>query len=407
MGKKISTGRNAMGKKPSYTNTMKITTTYRTPTLTRMALRPRVYMITRYSMQLFLQVLYSALFTMDDILFAGYRACELSNAVFIVGGFRTGSTTLHRVLALDEERYVSPRFLELAVPFLTVHYCLDFVEWFDSKVGTGMTAALERKLQAAAGPDVMARHPMALTVAEECDVLLATCHWCGYYAITMAPTSAATWEAFGGIEHFSQHEKDHIVSLYTRAMQKVLYRRGKGRSLLSKSHLIDCMPLWRKAFKGAKFVGIVRHPRDFVTSWVALAQPAAEMLTGHRMPLHAAVPAHLAFWDTYLAKERVFFLKEEGGAAADPARVYLRFKPFIKSQLVTMKELYAGWDWDFEGTPFQTRLEAAQAKTKAYKSTHSYTNPTLEDLGLNDQLICERYDTYISAMGLEEFSTKK
>jgi len=28
----------------------------------------------------------------------------LQSPVFIVGGFRTGSTTLHRVLALDEER---------------------------------------------------------------------------------------------------------------------------------------------------------------------------------------------------------------------------------------------------------------------------------------------------------------
>ena len=28
----------------------------------------------------------------------------------------------------------------------------------------------------------MARHPMALEAAEECDVLLSTAHWSGYYA---------------------------------------------------------------------------------------------------------------------------------------------------------------------------------------------------------------------------------
>lgn len=371
-----------------------------------MPLRPRMYMITRYSLQLLQQGIYSALFTIDDIIFAGYRACSMTNSVFIVGGFRTGSTTLHRVLALDEERYVSPRFLELTMPFLSFHYFLDFIEWLDGRIGTNMTAAIERALQAAAGPDVMARHPMALKVAEECDVLLATCHWSGYYAITLAPTSGEAWEAFGGIESFSQHEKAHIVALYTRAMQKVLYRRGNGRSLLSKSHLIDCMPLWRDAFKGAKFVGIVRHPRDVVTSWVALAQPAAEMLTGHRMPLlGAAVPAHMSFWDTYLAKERKFFV--EGAAAADPSRVFLRFKPFIKNQLETMKGLYTSWGWKYEGTPFERRLEAQQANTRAYKSAHSYANPTLSDLGLTDEMVCERFGTYIAAMGLEEAPKSK
>lgn len=50
------------------------------------------------------------------------------NPVFLVGGFRTGSTSLHRALSLDEERYVSPRFVELAMPFLCLHYFLDFLE---------------------------------------------------------------------------------------------------------------------------------------------------------------------------------------------------------------------------------------------------------------------------------------
>ena len=57
-----------------------------------------------------------------------------------------------------------------------------------------------------------------------------------------------------------------------------------GQTLLSKSHLIDCCPLWRETFPGAKFVGIVRHPKDVVPSWVALAQPAATMLTGWQTP---------------------------------------------------------------------------------------------------------------------------
>ena len=72
----------------------------------------------------------------------------------------------------------------------------------------------------------MARHPMALEAAEECDVLLSTAHWSGYYAITLFPFTAH-WSGFGDISSFSAAEKQHVMALYRRTVQKVLYRRGR------------------------------------------------------------------------------------------------------------------------------------------------------------------------------------
>ena len=58
------------------------------------------------------------------------------------------------MLALDEERYCSPRFLELAMPFLSFHYFLDFLGVIDRSVGTAFLPRIEKILQDAAGPDV-------------------------------------------------------------------------------------------------------------------------------------------------------------------------------------------------------------------------------------------------------------
>ena len=376
-----------------------------------MPLRSRLYVLARTMQQLGNQWLYMLLFTIDDFLFFAYRSIEIESPVFIVGGFRTGSTSLHRVLALDEERYCSPRFLELAMPFLTFHYFLDFLEWIDGVSGgrTGFMARLEKTLQAAAGPDVMARHPMALKVAEECDVLLSTAHWCGYYAITLFPFTAH-WDKFGDVSKFSPAEKAHIMALYRRTVQKVLYRRGKpGQTLLSKSHLVDCCPLWRKEFPSAKFVGIVRHPKEVVPSWVALAQPAATMLTGWQTPQPAAVEAHMAFWDSFLDKEYAFFksgrvLTASSSSSAkhhDNDRIVIQFRPFIKQQLSTMRDLYEGWGLPFDGTAFLKRLEDAQEANKNYKGGgHGYKNPTLEELGLSEEKVSKRFDKYIRNMSL-------
>lgn len=55
-------------------------------------------------------------------------------------------------------------------------------------------------------------------------------------------------------------------------MQKVLWRRGKGRTLLSKSHLIEFVGTLDEHIPEAKFVDIVRHPKDSFVSWLALQQ---------------------------------------------------------------------------------------------------------------------------------------
>ena len=390
-----------------------------------MPLRNRLYVAFRTLQPLCMQWLYTLLFFLDDLIFSGHRSVKIEDPVFIVGGFRTGSTSLHRVLALDEERYCSPRFLELAMPFLSFHYFLDFLGWLDNRAGTFFLLSIEKALQGAAGPDVMARHPMALVVAEECDVLLSTAHWCGYYAITLFPFTKS-WEAFGDISSFTAAEKAHVMALYKRTVQKVLYRRGRpGQTLLSKSHLVDCCPLWRTAFPGAKFVNIIRHPKEVVPSWVALAQPAATMLTGWQTPqLPTAVDAHLAFWDRFFEKEYAFFktgrflqgsrekgvegdLKNKtGGRTTEEEekrgdRIVLQFRPFIKQQLTTMRDVYEGWGWPFDGTPFLHRLLAVQEANKGYKGGgHGYKNPTLEELGISETIINERFATYILNMGL-------
>jgi len=369
-----------------------------------MSLKTRMRIFGRELAFLGFQVVFSFLSTVDDIFFPGYRACTLVEPVFIVGGFRTGSTSLHRALALDAERFVSPRFTELMLPFLSVHFMLDMVEWFDGRMGTGLCASLERALQKTAGPDVMARHPMTLKDAEECDVLLSVHQRCGYYAFMSFPI-VDTWETCGAISRLSPREKAHTAALYRRSMQKVLYRRGHGRQLLSKSHLIDCMDLWAAEFPGARFINICRHPRDVFPSWVALAQAATRMLTGWQLPLPAAVKAHLDFWDIYYAKERAFFtgaFETSGGQGNGSMRMSLRFLPFVKEQLGTMRTLYECWGYPFEGTMFEARLVAGQNASRAYKSVHKYKNPTLLDLGLTDSLLCERYAGYVTALGLDD-----
>ena len=288
------------------------------------------------------------------------------------------------------------------MPFITVHYFLDFLEWLDGKYGTQIIKKIEAAFQKAAGPDVIARHPMAYYEAEECDVLLATAVWSGYYNISIFPISEV-WQASGHVARFPAGEQDHLARLYTRVLQKILYRRGKGRTLLSKSHLISCMGIWQRTFKDPIFINIIRHPKDVFPSWIALCEAGERMIADWALPRAGAVAAHLDFWKEFYAQEQEFFLP----AGEKPDRKIVEFRPFIKNQLETMRELYAYFKLPFEGTPFCERLTADAAGQSSYKKDNKYTNPTLDELSLDESKLDEHFGEYITAMGIAKPSPAK
>ena len=50
---------------------------------------------------------------LDDVFFRAYRRVQITAPVFIVGNFRSGTTLLHRLLALDRERFATMKMWEI------------------------------------------------------------------------------------------------------------------------------------------------------------------------------------------------------------------------------------------------------------------------------------------------------
>lgn len=114
------------------------------------------------------------------------------------------------------QRFVSPRMLEIVYPFLVVHLWLDLMEWLDAKLGTPfirmvdevggrlshLVGSLRRWMidrepsrlpppltkphlnlnkqlyKRVCGPELLARHPMSYYEAEEDDLLFAINYGC-------------------------------------------------------------------------------------------------------------------------------------------------------------------------------------------------------------------------------------
>ena len=265
----------------------------------------------------------------------------------------------------------------------------------DKENGTTTIKNIEKKLQETIGEENMARHPMSWYAAEEDDLVLATWHFSGWYCGALFPNPEC-FMLSGEQDKLSEAAQKKSFEFYKRSMQKFMYRRGDGKALLSKNHMINFMPMLAKEFPNAKFVDIVRHPKDAFISFYVLAQGTLSVTSREPIETNTAVETHLRFWDKFTKAETDFFIKDAGYGAAKDNRTMITFDNYIKDQEAVARQLYKQWNFPVEGTKFEERLIADREAHKSYKKNAGYSNPTLDDLGITKDIVSERYADYLT-----------
>merc|ERR1712151_871305 len=372
-----------------------------------MPIESRIVMFCTYlTIPIFLPM-WTIFWYIDEFFFGEYlNNVNLSGSVFLVGGYRTGSTTCHRLLALDENRFVSPKFVELFMPFLWMHVAADQFAFVAPK---GITDTIVKVLEGifanVMGEEVLSMHPMSMDSAEEDDILLAAWHKAGYYAGILFPDPTA-WIKHGHFLDLPKHEQQREVAFYTRTMQKILYRRGTPNSvLLTKTHLIEFMPLLEQAIPNARFLGLFRHPKSSFSSWYSLQQATLRKRSASDIPLSIAVDAHCKFHDNFSKAELSFFKdarknNDDSTTTTNSQKFAVTFNEFINDPIQMVYSIYKCYNLDVSPT-LAKKLDEELPKLKDYSKKKTWKNPTLDELGISEKVINERYKNYITAFDLK------
>eukprot|EP00523_Entomoneis_sp_CCMP467_P006544 CAMPEP_0168729908 /NCGR_PEP_ID=MMETSP0724-20121128/6456_1 /TAXON_ID=265536 /ORGANISM="Amphiprora sp., Strain CCMP467" /LENGTH=227 /DNA_ID=CAMNT_0008776827 /DNA_START=116 /DNA_END=797 /DNA_ORIENTATION=- len=111
----------------------------------------------------------------DEILFSGYHlsgsnAVLLEDAVIILSVPRAGTTSFHRALALDKQRFVTPCMLDLYFPFCCIQTILKLLARNFPQTLHTVEQFLKRCHNIT--EEVDARHPVQLLGADADDILL-------------------------------------------------------------------------------------------------------------------------------------------------------------------------------------------------------------------------------------------
>lgn len=213
---------------------------------------------------------------LDECFFPAYRRQSVEAPVFVLGPPRSGTTHLHRTLALDTERFVvSAAWEVMLAPSIVQKKLLRGLIRLDRKTGRLLARLVDwverRGLQA-----FDQTHPGSIRDAEEDYFYLGSMLACTGWMLAF-PNWPGFDRALPGLSGMQDAYRRRALAFYRCCLQKQLFVDGGERTLLSKnasfSSWLDLLP---EFFPDARFVVCMRDPQQTLPSMLSTAEKAMQ-----------------------------------------------------------------------------------------------------------------------------------
>lgn len=337
-----------------------------------------------------LQLLHWVAFRIDDVLFPGYRDVEVREPLFVVGLPRSGTTFLHRTLALDEARFTTLRLWELLVAPAVVERKLALgLLALDRTVGRPLARLLgwvERRILGFM-EDV---HPTSLTHPEEDYFFLLPAF--GAFILILAFPEHPRLARLSRPGADGDTLRRALVEFYHGCLQRHLYVVGHERRILSKNPSFSSfVETLSHRFPTARFVACVRDPREAVGSQLSSLEEGARFF-GWSVAEPAArdrIVETLVHYGDHLAATLPRL--DEDRWAWCPLE---RLGPDLENEVT---RIYRRLGWE-PTAAFRAALREAGRESRRYRSHHVHR---LEDYGLRGDPLLARFRGLCTAAALD------
>lgn len=228
-----------------------------------------------YPLYLSLQAIHWAFFLLDEVLFRRYRQTPIREPLFISGIPRSGTTFLHRTLAVDRSAFTTVTTWEaILAPAILEKKMLRLIARADRRIGRPLRRFVEWILKQTAGSldDI---HKVRLDEPEEDYLLLLPAGGC--FILTLAfPASESLWR-LGAFDRLPEADRHALLGFYRRMLQKHLFCAPEGARLLSKNAAFaSWLPSLRETFPDARVIVCVREPAKALDSQLKSLRPGLE-----------------------------------------------------------------------------------------------------------------------------------
>lgn len=302
---------------------------------------------------------------LDRLFFSGYRHVRIRKPVFVIGVPRSGTTFLHRLLALDE-RFSTTALWELVfAPSITQRYFWLGLARLDRLAGAPLARVLASVEQQVLGKldDI---HNTGLAAPEE--DYLALVPVLGCFLLVLPLPDERLWRLARGDRALSGREKRRILGFYRGIVQRHLWFHGPDQTLLSKNPsftpLIESLAV---EFPDARFVACFRNPTRAVPSQINSILVGARIFRGRDIDAD--------YWRDRLTDMLCFYyhhlfetLPHLPGCMH--ARVLL--EELAPNPYAGVLSLYQQFGWTTDEV-FDSALRKEDERARQYQSGHHYS----------------------------------
>ncbi len=337
---------------------------------------------------LFVAILLTVGRLLDEVLFFRYRAVEIKEPVFIISNPRSGTTYLHRLIGLDEERFIYTLLYHAVFTSVTLFKLIDFFSKIDRRIGRPMRKFfdfIDDKLF----DGWKNIHPMGINQSEEDEgmfviplITTAVCMICPFMEEMKYLTVP---------DELPEKQRRRLRQYYESSMKRFAYATGKDKTILSKNvNSIGRIKTVLSIFPDAKVIYLIRQPKKAVPSfismfaapWKAHSPEIPENSKHHQVLGQVAMDFY-----SYFHKIKPDLIQEN--------LVTIRYEDLVAKPIETVLEVYKQFDLSVSEI-FLERLKKETSKQRTYRSKHSYS---LEQYGMSEAQVEEELADVLEEYG--------
>jgi len=302
---------------------------------------------------------------MDEVLFFRYRKTKIECPVFIVSNPRSGTTFMHRLLCMDEERYVYMLLYHTIIPSVTFYKIILIISALDRRIGRPFRRFFNWA-SAWIFKGWQGIHPMGFNQSEEDEGLyifsflsVAVCLICPYMDELKYLTI---------VDEMPERARRNLRKYYHSSMQRFMYAEGSGKTLLNKNVITTGrLHTILDVFPDAHIVYLIRDPKSAVPSFISMFSAPwkwiAPNLEENGVEYRALGQIAIDFYNYFHKNKNKF----------KPENLYvLPYKKLIANPMQAVEDIYVHFDMEMSDA-FMARLEAHLNSPKKYKSGHTYS----------------------------------
>lgn len=326
----------------------------------------------------------------DELFYRGYKKTPVKEPVFIIANPRSGTTYLHRLMSMDEERFTYTRFLytfQMTVSFVRF---TAFFRWLDERTGNLIRKTIDR-LDKKVWGGWNEVHEMGFDKAEEDEQVFAQALLSPGIFIPFPYLHQIHDNKF--LDRQPEEVRNGVMSFYESSIRRFVFATGKNKTYLAKNVMsTGRFKSLMERFPDARIIYIVRHPYQALPSFVSMC---SAMYSWHSPEMPNNHPAKKAWAE--LGIDFYKYSREMKTHIPQNQFVELKYDELIRNPKEVVLKIYRHFGWQ-ASEKFLARLTDENARNERFKSKHDYS---LEQFGLNKQHIYAELGPSMDAIGFD------